>query len=402
MDTLDLYIYSWIGTWDDEVSYQDVVALLAAHEQADRVRVFVNSGGGDVYEGLAIHNALARHGAQVEVLVEGVAASIASCIVQAGDVRRIAPTGQMMVHEPAGGAFGMIDDLEAAIRQLDTARTSMAELYAGRSGKGDADAWRAVMRETTWYTAAEAVAAGLCDEVSVQPTMATPLNPFAGIHPAPTAGHSPQVGYALRTPQRRGLVPVTASLTTPHPTPMSSIIDKIKASLGLSATATDEEVEQAAKEAKEAIDKAKAEVAPEPNPAIETDPNPSVKEAGPHPTASVDEPEWARTLREQNERIQARLDADETATRARLITAAVADLRILASETDDWQRRLTADFAAESAALAAIPKGRRSPSASAVRPPSKEATGGDETPQTRAGIRAAAKAKADAKAAQIQ
>lgn len=399
MDTLDLYVYSWIGEWEDEVSSADVVALLASHAQADRVRVFMNSGGGNVYEGLAIYNALARHPARVEVLVEGVAASIASCILQAGDLRQIAPTANVMIHDPSGGQWGTAKELLTTAQQLETAAATMADLYAERSGQGDPASWRAAMEATTWYTAAEAVAAGLCDEVTAQPVIASPPNPFARLAqtaaPAASADRPPvQTRLALRTPQTRGSVPVTASLRpTQTPPPMASYLDKLKTKLGLKAEATEEEIEQALDTLD---DKAEPAKEPETEPAT---PEPTTEA----PTASADEaPAWAKTLVEQNRQIAARLDARDAADRERLVDEAVADMRIQASERDAWLRRLGNDFDAESKVLAALRSGGASPSASGVRPPSSDAPGaGDETrPKTRAEIRAQARAEAEARAKQ--
>lgn len=70
---------------DFGVSAKEFLAELGELKDADRITVRINSPGGSVFDGIAIHNALKRHPAHVSVLVEGIAASIASVIVCAGD-----------------------------------------------------------------------------------------------------------------------------------------------------------------------------------------------------------------------------------------------------------------------------------------------------------------------------
>ncbi len=383
MDTLDLYLYDYIGTWDDEVSSKRVVQELMAHAQAEKIRVFVNSAGGDVYEGLAIHNALARHGAEIEVLVEGVAASIASCIVQAGDVRVIAPTAAMMIHEPKGGTWGDVDDAETLARQLITARQTLAQLYAERSGQGTLEDWLAAMKLETWYDAQEAVAAGLCDTVALGPA----LTPVVVARRPRAAADRPTARFGLTLPPRRAMLvnTIDRDVRSASPTTMT-LAERIKNALGLKAEATDEEVVAAAEAA--------AAEAPETTETVETTETGTIKApTAPAPQAVVDgeeAPAWAKSLLASNSTLQARLDARDAADRTALVAAAVADFRIQASETADWERRLKADFAAESKALAGLPVRGKNPSASAPRAPGSSEPGAGGKPATRAEIRAAA------------
>ena len=83
----------WLG-----VNAADFVVELDA-VTAPEIRVEVNSPGGDVFDGIAIYHALANHEARVTTRVDGMAASIASVIVQAGDRRLMQPASQMMVHD---------------------------------------------------------------------------------------------------------------------------------------------------------------------------------------------------------------------------------------------------------------------------------------------------------------
>ncbi|ATO14678.1 hypothetical protein CO540_13270 [Micromonospora sp. WMMA2032] len=159
----DVYVYDTIGGWfgltaDDFV--RDVAAL-----DVDEIRLHLNSPGGDVFEGVAIANVLRQHRANVTVLVDGLAASAASVIAMAGDEVVMGVGAQMMIHDAWGVCIGNAEDMTKMAQMLATTSDSIASTYAARTG-GTTEQWRALMRDETWYTAEEAVAAGLADRVA--------------------------------------------------------------------------------------------------------------------------------------------------------------------------------------------------------------------------------------------
>lgn len=156
-------IYSEIGYWG--VTAEDFAADLAQISAA-QIEVQINSPGGDVFDGLAIYNALRAHPARIVTRVDGLAASAASVIVQAGDHRQIMSSAQIMIHEAWGLAVGPAAELREFADLLDKQNDVLAAIYAERSG-GDADAFRALMAAETWMTDQEAVDGGLADEVYV-------------------------------------------------------------------------------------------------------------------------------------------------------------------------------------------------------------------------------------------
>jgi ATP-dependent protease ClpP protease subunit len=162
-DTATLYVLDEIGYWG--ISAADVMAELAQLANVRDLTVRITSPGGDVFDGIAIYNALADHPAQVTVMVEGLAASAASFIAQAGDVRRMNRGTQMMIHDAAGMCVGNASDMAEMQALLDRVSDTIASIYADRSG-GDAATWREAMRAETWYGPDEAVAAGLADETA--------------------------------------------------------------------------------------------------------------------------------------------------------------------------------------------------------------------------------------------
>lgn len=160
-------IYDEIGgSWlFGGVTASDFVAELA--QINGDIEVHINSPGGDVFDGLAIYNSLAQRPGNVMTVVDGLAASAASFIAQAGTTRVIAPGAMMMIHDAAGACYGNASDMRDLAELLDKVSDNLASIYADRTGR--ADGWRDAMRAETWYTADEAVAAGLAHRVAERP-----------------------------------------------------------------------------------------------------------------------------------------------------------------------------------------------------------------------------------------
>lgn len=154
-----VFIYDEIGYWGTTAA--DFVVELGALD-VDRIDLRLNSPGGEVYDGIAIHNALRNHRARVDVTVDGLAASIASVIAMAGDTVRMGDGSEMMIHKPWGMCIGDDDDMLDMAAGLARVCDNIARFYARRAG-GAVEDWRAVMKAETWYSADEAVAAGLAD-----------------------------------------------------------------------------------------------------------------------------------------------------------------------------------------------------------------------------------------------
>lgn len=157
-----LYIFDEINPmWG--IGAQQVVDQLKTID-ASQIDVHINSPGGNVFDGIAIMNALRNHKARVTVKVDGLAASIASVIAMAGDTITMSLGAQMMVHNPSGFAMGDAKTMRELADTLDKSRASIASIYADRAG-GTVDAWGTAMDAETWYTAQEAVDAGLADKI---------------------------------------------------------------------------------------------------------------------------------------------------------------------------------------------------------------------------------------------
>lgn len=174
-DSASVYLYGDIGAdmWGDGTSAARFVTELNA-VTARSIDLHVNSGGGQVFEGIAMHTAIAEHPARVTGYVDSIAASAASFILMACDEVKIARAGKMMIHDAATG-FAVAEGNAATLRTfaqqvLDTAdlldemSNTIADLYAERAG-GTREMWRGAMEAETWYSAAQAVDAGLADAI---------------------------------------------------------------------------------------------------------------------------------------------------------------------------------------------------------------------------------------------
>jgi ATP-dependent protease ClpP protease subunit len=161
-DTAAIYLYGEIGYWGVEAQdfVRDLMSLRVSH-----IILHINSPGGEVFDGLAIFHALRDHPATIETRVDGLAASAASFVALAGDTVVMQRNAQMMIHDASGIEIGNAQDMRTMADLLDMCSDNIADIYAQQAG-GTVEQWRTAMKVETWYSAAEALAAGLCDEVA--------------------------------------------------------------------------------------------------------------------------------------------------------------------------------------------------------------------------------------------
>ena len=178
-EALELDIYDDIGFYSDTDASS--VRRRLKDSTANLIKVRINSGGGDVYDGIAIYNLLKSHAAKVEVCVDGWAASAASIIAMAGDEIRIAENAMMMIHEAWGRFVGGIKELESKLSALTKVNEGMARTYASaseRRGKNISAAdFAALMKKETWFSADEAIEHGLADHATAAQQLSASWNP---------------------------------------------------------------------------------------------------------------------------------------------------------------------------------------------------------------------------------
>lgn len=164
-DTTKIFIYDVIGDswWEDATPANEFVKQLAA-VKTPNIELHLNSPGGDIFDGVAIYNALKAHDARVTVIVDALAASAASFIAQAGDEVIMTKAATMMIHDGSGLVWGNAADMRKMADLLDQLSNTIAEIYSDRAGNS-IEFWRDLMVEETWYNSHEAVAAGLADKI---------------------------------------------------------------------------------------------------------------------------------------------------------------------------------------------------------------------------------------------
>ncbi|MBC6973053.1 Clp protease ClpP [Bacillus sp. Xin] len=165
-DTSTITIYGSIGEswWGDSTSAKDIEDALK-NVKSDTVTIHLNSGGGDVFDGIAIYNQLKNHSSKVVIHVDGLAASAASLIAMAAD-ELIMNTGSMlMIHEASTWAWGTKSDIQKTLNALEGIDKSIADIYMTRF-EGERSEIETMIENETWFTASEAVEIGLADKVN--------------------------------------------------------------------------------------------------------------------------------------------------------------------------------------------------------------------------------------------
>jgi ATP-dependent Clp protease protease subunit len=157
---------SWMAKYiDGLVTASSITNQLKEYPDAERIDVFINSPGGDVFEGLSIFNTLKDHAAPVHVTVRGVAGSIAGVIAMAGDHIKMGEGTFLMVHGAVTGVMGNAQDMREMARLLDKVDASIAGILSRRSG-ADMKIVEKWMKDETWFTAEEAIDRRLADRVA--------------------------------------------------------------------------------------------------------------------------------------------------------------------------------------------------------------------------------------------
>lgn len=163
-DTTELLCYGDIGDsmWA-EVGASDFARQLQA-VTTPKLRLRINSVGGSVFAGLAIYNSLKAWPGEIEVRIDGLAASIASIVAMAGESIVMPANAMMMIHRPWAAVVGNSDELRKTAETLDQLISSLAGIYTARTGQTD-ETVRSLMEQETWLSADTAKALGFADVV---------------------------------------------------------------------------------------------------------------------------------------------------------------------------------------------------------------------------------------------
>lgn len=161
----DYPVYEWL---DIEATCPRLIHEQLAQADGQPVEVDINSGGGDVFAGSEIYSALraySMNGGYVGINIVGLAASAASVIAMAGDVVRITPVGQIMIHNAhINGASGDYRDMNHMSGVLKNVNQTLANAYRLKTGKTEGELLTMLDNET-WLTPEQALRHGFVDEI---------------------------------------------------------------------------------------------------------------------------------------------------------------------------------------------------------------------------------------------
>ena len=151
-----------IGDFDGHISADDFIDALNQH--TDDITIHLDSPGGSVTDGLAIHNAILNYDGEVTVHVDTLCASIATVVACAADRVVMNSNGKYMIHRAWTVAMGNAKDFRGMADIMEMMDKDIAETYVAKAG-GEAEDWLALMDKETWFDAESALQAGLIDEI---------------------------------------------------------------------------------------------------------------------------------------------------------------------------------------------------------------------------------------------
>lgn len=161
----DLYFYGdivsdWWGAWQDEDQYPNAVKDFLTAQAGKDLNIYINSGGGSVFAGIAIYNMIQRHATKnkVQIYVDGLAGSIASVIAFAGsEPPKIPSNAFLMIHNPWSYGEGNAAELRKMADDLDEIAVGMLNIYGKHLKEGvTAETIAELMNAETWLSGDEA------------------------------------------------------------------------------------------------------------------------------------------------------------------------------------------------------------------------------------------------------
>jgi ATP-dependent protease ClpP protease subunit len=341
----EIRIYGIIGL---DVTSQQVASQLEAIGSNSDVTVRINSKGGDVFEGVGILNVLRGHQGRVTTVVDGVAASAASFIAMGGDEIVMNRNSEMMIHLGHAQIAGGMDDFRKVADNLERINSNMASIYAEKAG-GTADQWLTIMAAETWFSADEAVKAGLADRVekaaatdgaAIAASIDLSTFQYAGRAYAP----APQIPQAHNeTP-----LPIQAEAEKGKEPTVASLSESALQKLGLDADADEDAINSKIEEL--TAEREPAEVA---EPSLEQALQVAAKAGlATNITTEALAGLQAQALAGAEARAQQVREADE-----RVVDAAIVEGKIAPARRDHHLQALAADREGHTAVLAALQPG---------------------------------------------
>lgn len=208
--------------WDDDKSIDAELVSDSLDDVTEDIIIYLNSNGGDVFQGIEIYNYLKNHPSHITVEVTGTAASAATFIVAGADEAVMNTGTSFMVHEASSFAWGNKSDLKKVLNALETIDDSIISIYVEKTGQST-DQLTTWMEEEKWFTAEETVKYGFANRVKEkQKNIEDQLDVAALINQVVAEASKQIAAQAIATPI------ANAAGVTPVPPRQKSLLNKLR------------------------------------------------------------------------------------------------------------------------------------------------------------------------------
>lgn len=157
-----LKIYDYVGKYE-EVNTENIQNQLDECN-GKPLEIYINSYGGEVFEGFAIYNMLRRYTGYKKVYIDGIAASIASVIAMAGNEVVMNKASMLMIHNASGCAFGTFKEMEQVAEALKKINEVIRDVYKEKTNLDD-ETLTTLMDNESYLTAQECVDYGFANNI---------------------------------------------------------------------------------------------------------------------------------------------------------------------------------------------------------------------------------------------
>lgn len=164
-ESISLKLYDTIGDdgWGGGITTSYIEEELE-NAQNKPLNVYINSYGGEVFEGFAIYNILKRYGGYKTIYIDGIAASIASVIAMSGNKVVMNEASMMMIHNASGVCIGNAEDMKKVVQALEEINDVIKDVYMAKTNLSE-EKINELMSNETFMSAKECVELGFADEV---------------------------------------------------------------------------------------------------------------------------------------------------------------------------------------------------------------------------------------------
>src|SRR5680860_1473171 len=162
----------FLGEQVDEHTANIVVAQLIHLAYVDSkkdIKLYINSPGGSVYDGMAIYDTMQYITPDVQTIGIGLQASMGAFLLSSGTKgkRFVLPHSKIMIHQPSHSTRGKVTDMEIDLKEGLAVKEMLAELFAKNTGQKISKI-KTDMERDYWMTPEEAKEYGLIDEVIIK------------------------------------------------------------------------------------------------------------------------------------------------------------------------------------------------------------------------------------------